>query len=162
MVNQIHAKILQRIEAVRNAIGDDIDLMVDANGKWDISIAKQYGHRLNDFNIKWFEEPLWHDDVASHKQLAAYMDTPIALGELLYHNDSFKEFVLAGAVDYLQPDATRCGGLAVWEIADLGMAFNLPVTPHHGDMMQAIIASGNGTSRLFFTGIYSLDTGLLC
>ncbi|CAK7009574.1 MULTISPECIES: mandelate racemase/muconate lactonizing enzyme family protein [Providencia] len=129
---------LQRIEAVRHAIGDDIDLMVDANGKWDISIAKQYGHRLNDFNIKWFEEPLWHDDVASHKQLAAYMDTPIALGELLYHNDSFKEFVLAGAVDYLQPDATRCGGLtAVWEIADLGMAFNLPVTPHHGDMMQA-------------------------
>ncbi|MEC5344066.1 mandelate racemase/muconate lactonizing enzyme family protein [Brenneria populi] len=129
---------LKRIEAVRAAVGDDVNLMVDANGKWDISTAKQYGARLADFDITWFEEPMWHDDVASHRQLAEHIDTPIALGELLYHQDAFKEFVLAGAVDYLQPDATRCGGLtAVWEIADLGMAFNLPVTPHHGDMMQA-------------------------
>lgn len=129
---------LKRIEAVRKAIGDDVNLMVDANAKWDISTAKQYGSRLADFDITWFEEPMWHDDVASHRTLAEHIHTPIALGELLYQFDSFKEFVLAGAVDYLQPDATRCGGLtAVWEIADLGQAFNLPVTPHHGDMMQA-------------------------
>lgn len=129
---------IRRIEAVRNAIGDGAQLMVDANAKWDISTAKQYGPRLADYDITWFEEPMWHDDVSSHKELAKHMTTPIALGELLYQFDSFKEFVLAGAVDYLQPDATRCGGLtAVWEIADLGMAFNLPVTPHHGDMMQA-------------------------
>ncbi len=127
-----------RIEAVRKAIGNDAKLMVDANAKWDIATAKQYGPRLAEFDITWFEEPLWHDDVASHKQLSQCMTTPIALGELLYHFDAFKEFVLAGAVDFLQPDATRCGGLtAVWEIADLGAAFNLPVTPHHGDMMQA-------------------------
>lgn len=127
-----------RIEAVRNAIGNDAQLMVDANAKWDISTAKQYGTRLADFDITWFEEPMWHEDVLSHKILAEHISTPIALGELLYQFDTYKEFVVAGAVDYLQPDATRCGGItAVWEIADLGMAFNLPVTPHHGDMMQA-------------------------
>ncbi|MTJ80336.1 MAG: mandelate racemase/muconate lactonizing enzyme family protein [Telmatospirillum sp.] len=128
----------RRIEAVRKAIGPEPRLMVDANGKWTINIARQYGPRLADYDVTWFEEPLWHEDVAGHRQLAGMMNTPIALGELLYNLDSFKEFVLAGAVDYLQPDATRCGGLtAVWEIADLGHAFHLPVTPHHGDMMQA-------------------------
>lgn len=129
---------LQRIGAVRAAIGDHVDLMVDVNGKWDIAIAKQYVRYLADFNIKWLEEPLWHDDVTNHQRLAQHSNTPIALGELLYHIDAFRSFVLAGAVDYLQPDATRCGGLtAAWEIADLAKAFNLPVTPHHGDMMQA-------------------------
>jgi L-alanine-DL-glutamate epimerase-like enolase superfamily enzyme len=123
---------LVRIEAVRRAIGDNSRLMIDANGKWDIAIAKQYGPLLADYNITWFEEPL------CHAALASMMDTPIALGELLYTTDAFKAFVAAGAVHYLQPDATRCGGLtAVLEIADLGLVHNLPVTPHHGDMMQA-------------------------
>lgn len=129
---------LERIEAVRKAIGDGPQLMVDANAKWDIATARQYAPHLADYDITWFEEPLWHDDVAGHKELAGLMTTPIALGELLYEFDSFKEFAAAGAVHYLQPDATRCGGLtAVWRIADLGQAFHLPVTPHHGDMMQA-------------------------
>lgn len=129
---------IHRIEAVRKAIGDDKRLMVDANGKWDIATAKQFAPLLADYDITWFEEPLWHEDVAAHKLLAQRINTPIALGELLYTFDQFREFVQAGAVDYLQPDATRCGGLtAVWQIADLGLAFNLPVTPHHGDMMQA-------------------------
>jgi L-alanine-DL-glutamate epimerase-like enolase superfamily enzyme len=129
---------LKRIEAVRRAIGDQPRLMVDANGKWDIAIAKQYGPRLADFNLTWFEEPLWHDDVSTHAALARILHTPVALGELLYTIDSFKEFISAGAVDYLQPDATRCGGLtSVLEIADLGAAHHLPVAPHHGDMMQA-------------------------
>ncbi len=129
---------LHRIAAVRKAIGDAPRLMVDANAKWDIATAKQYAPRLAEFDITWFEEPMWHDDVGSHAALARAITTPIALGELLYTADSFRAFVEAGAVDYLQPDATRCGGLtAVWEIADLGHAFHLPVTPHHGDMMQA-------------------------
>lgn len=128
----------RRIEAVRKAIGDNVNLMVDANGKWNLPTAKQYAPRLAEYDITWFEEPLWHDDVSAHQKLSGIMTTPIALGELLYHLDSFREFVNAGAVDYLQPDATRCGGLtAVWDVADLGMAHNLPVAPHHGDMMQA-------------------------
>jgi L-alanine-DL-glutamate epimerase-like enolase superfamily enzyme len=129
---------IARIEAVRRAIGDGARLMVDANGKWDMATAKQYGPLLADYNITWFEEPLWHDDVAGHASLARQINTPIALGELLYTLDAFRDFVAAGAVDYLQPDATRCGGLtAVWQVADLGLAYNLPVAPHHGDMMQA-------------------------
>lgn len=129
---------LRRVAAVRKAIGDGAKLMVDVNGKWDIATARQYAPRLAEFDITWLEEPMWHDDVDGHRRLAETITTPIALGELLYEIDSFRAFVLAGAVHYLQPDATRCGGLsAVWQIADLGQAFHLPVTPHHGDMMQA-------------------------
>ena len=129
---------LIRIEAVRKAIGAKPRLMVDANAKWDLPTAIQYGSRLAEFDITWFEEPLWHDDVQGHAHLANAINTPLALGELLYNIDSFREFVSAGAVHYLQPDATRCGGITgLWEVADLGLAQNLPVSPHHGDMMQA-------------------------
>jgi L-alanine-DL-glutamate epimerase-like enolase superfamily enzyme len=129
---------LARIEAVRRAIGPQPRLMIDANGKWDIATARQFGPRLADYDITWFEEPLWHDDVEAHAAFARSIQTPIALGELLYTADAFRSFVTADAVHYLQPDATRCGGLtSVLEIADLGLLHNLPVTPHHGDMMQA-------------------------
>mgnify|MGYP001235500073 CR=1 FL=1 len=131
---------LARVEAVRKGIGRDARLMVDANAKWDLLTALEYGPRLAAFDVEWFEEPLWHDDVQGHAQLAAAIDTPVALGELLYTLDQFREFVLADAVHYLQPDASRCGGLTIlWQVADLGHAYNLPVSPHHGDMMQAQI-----------------------
>ncbi|MBI1372375.1 MAG: mandelate racemase/muconate lactonizing enzyme family protein [Phycisphaera sp.] len=128
---------MRRIKAVRAAIGD-ATLMVDANGKWDVKTAIEYGRRFGDHDIAWFEEPLWHDDVVGHRELATAIDTPIALGELLYHVDAFRTFIDQKAVTYLQPDATRCGGLTnVWKVADLGAAAGLPVAPHHGDMMQA-------------------------
>lgn len=131
---------LDRIEAVRNGIGSKPRLMVDANAKWDLPLALEYGPRLSDFDLTWFEEPLWHDDVAAHAQLAESIETPLALGELLYTIDQFREFVLADAVHYLQPDASRCGGITgLWEVANLGESRNLPVSPHHGDMMQAQI-----------------------
>jgi len=131
---------LKRVEKVREAIGPEAKLMVDANAKWNLPAAIQYGSRFKDFDVTWFEEPLWHDDVQGHAELAKKLETPLALGELLYHLDSFREFVSAGAVHYLQPDATRCGGItSLLEVADLGLSFNLPVSPHHGDMMQAQI-----------------------
>ena len=89
---------LKRVEAVRNAIGPDAQLMVDANGKWNLTDGIQYGKHLADFDITWFEEPLWHDDVANHAKLAQKIDTPIALGELLYNVDQFRQFIDAGAV----------------------------------------------------------------
>lgn len=131
---------LKRIEAVRKAIGDDAKLMVDANGKWNLADAIQFGRRFSDFDITWFEEPLWHDDVTNHARLAEKIDTPIALGELLYTVDAFRHFIEASAVHYVQPDVMRIGGITAWlQIADLVAAHRLPLVPHHGDMMQAQI-----------------------
>ncbi len=128
---------VERVEAVRRAIGNGIRLMVDANGRCSLPEALTLGRHFDDLGVAWFEEPLWYDDVEGHKRLAQSMRTPIALGEQLYSVDAFNAFTSAQAVHYLQPDATRLGGITEWwQVADLARAHRLPVAPHIGDMMQ--------------------------
>ena len=134
---------LRRVEAVRKAVGDEVKLMVDANGRWDLPHATRVGERLSDFDIIWFEEPMWHHDVSGHAQLARRITTPIALGELLYTVDDFRHFIEAGAVHFIQVDAVRIGGVTQWwKVADMGYGFRLPVIPHHGDGGQAQLHLG--------------------
>src|SRR6266852_2375571 len=128
---------VERVEAVRQAIGNDIRLMVDANGFYDLATAIEFGRQLEDLEVAWFEEPLWYDDVEGHQRLADSIRVPIALGEQLYSLDAFNAFLNAKAVHYLQPDATRLGGITeCWRVADLALAHRLPVAPHVGDMAQ--------------------------
>ncbi len=100
---------LVRIEAVRKAIGPRIKVMVDVNGKWDLTTACRIGQRFADYDLYWFEEPTWYDDVEGHATLARKIGTPIALGEQLGLLDSFREFIKAGAVHFVQPDVTAPG-----------------------------------------------------
>jgi len=126
-----------RIAAVRAAIDRRVRLMVDANGRWDLPTAIRFGRRLEAFDVFWFEEPMGFDDVSGHAALARAMATPIALGEQQYSLDAFRAFVASRAVHYVQPDATRVGGITGWlQVADLAMAYRLPVVAHAGDMMQ--------------------------
>ncbi|MCC6127306.1 MAG: mandelate racemase/muconate lactonizing enzyme family protein [Pirellulales bacterium] len=128
---------LERIAAVRKAIGPRVQFMVDANGRWDLPTAVRVGRHLADYDIRWFEEPLWFDDVAGHAALARGIATPIALGEQQYSLDAFRQFIAAEAVHYVQPDAVRIGGVTPWwQAADLAYAHRLPVVAHVGDMMQ--------------------------
>lgn len=128
---------LERLAAVRKAIGPQIQLMVDANGCYDLPTAIMAGRHFEDYDVAWFEEPLWYDDIEGHQRLAQAISVPIALGEQLYSLDAFKAFVSAKAVHYVQPDATRLGGISEWwQVADLSRAHRLPVAPHVGDMMQ--------------------------
>ena len=111
--------------------------MVDANGSLDLPAAKLLGRRLGDYGVGWFEEPIRFDDVPGHAALARAIDTPIALGEQLYRLDHFRDFIAAGAVHVVQPDAVRLGGVTEWwQAADLALAYRLPVVPHVGDMGQ--------------------------
>ena len=71
---------LDRIAAVRKAIGPTVKFMVDANGKWDLPTAIHFGRRFKDYDIFWFEEPLWYDDLYGHTSLTLAIETPIALG----------------------------------------------------------------------------------
>lgn len=128
---------LRRIEAVRQAIGPYVKLMVDANGRWDLPTAINIGQHFADYDVYWFEEPLWYDDLQGHITLAHSIHTPIALGEQLYTLDAFRDFVSAGAVHFVQADAVRLAGATEWwRVADLALAYRLPVVPHIGDMMQ--------------------------
>lgn len=128
---------LARVAAVREAVGDAASVMVDANGRCSMPQARWLGRRLADFDVTWFEEPLWYDDVANTARLRTQVATPIALGEQLDTLDAFHAVLAAGAVDYVQPDAVRLAGITEWLwVADLALAHRLPVVSHVGDMMQ--------------------------
>ena len=128
---------LERVEAVRRAIGSQVSLMVDANGRWSLPEALEFGGRVTGLEIEWFEEPIWYDDIPGHAKLARQIKTPIALGEQLYTADHFRDFIREGAVTYVQPDAVRLAGITEWwQVADLAHSYRLPVVAHIGDMMQ--------------------------
>ena len=128
---------LDRVEAVRKALGPQIRIAIDGNGKWDLPTCLRFVKAAASLDIFWFEEPLWYDDVEGHRILAEASPIPIALGEQLYNLDAFRGFVAAGAVHYIQPDVTRLGGVTEYvEVAHLARAFRLPVAPHAGEMSQ--------------------------
>ena len=127
----------ERVKAVREALGDQVDLMIDANQRWDLTTARTWSPRLEEFALAWFEEPLDPDDVHAHAKLARATSIPIALGEHVYSRTAFLDFLEHDAIGYVQADCTRLGGVTEWlAVAELAQAFNVPVVPHHADMMR--------------------------
>ena len=128
---------IERLEAVREAVGPRTDIAIDANGKWDLPTCQRFCARAEPLDIFWFEEPLWYDDIASHAALARSTSIPIALGEQLYTAEAFNAFLQAGAVHFVQPDVTRVAGITEYiQVAHTAHSYRLPVVAHIGDMGQ--------------------------
>jgi L-alanine-DL-glutamate epimerase-like enolase superfamily enzyme len=128
---------LRRLAAVRAAIGPDVTLAIDGNGKWDLPACLRFCRGAEEHDVYWFEEPLWYDDVKGHAQLARATRIPVALGEQLYTQDAFAEFFHQQAIHWVQPDVTRLAGLTeVLRVCDAAQGLRLPVAPHAGDMSQ--------------------------
>ena len=126
-----------RIKAVRKAVGPEISIAVDANGKWDLPTAIRFCKQAEDLDIFWLEEPLWYDDVESHARLSQASSIPIALGEQLYSIDAFTLFFENNAMCFAQPDVTRLAGVSEYlRVADAAYARRMPVAAHVGDMGQ--------------------------
>jgi L-alanine-DL-glutamate epimerase-like enolase superfamily enzyme len=122
---------LERVAAVRRAIGPKIKLMTDVNCAWTLGTAQYWGSRLAEHEVFWLEEPMHPFDVKSHAALARSISVPIALGETVYTKYAFRDFIEAGAVHIVQADATKLSGIDEWlEVAALASAANLPVIPH--------------------------------
>jgi L-alanine-DL-glutamate epimerase-like enolase superfamily enzyme len=131
----------ERVEAVREAIGSGIDLMIDSNQSLTSTEAIRLASLLEPFDIYWFEEPLPADDVCGHRLLASSTSIPIAFGESLYTLSQFREYLAAGIRGIVQPDATRVGGITPWlKIAHLAEAFNTKVAPHVRTELSASLA----------------------
>jgi L-alanine-DL-glutamate epimerase-like enolase superfamily enzyme len=127
----------RRVEAVRKVIGDSVLLMVDANQKWDLMQARHAARLLEDLDLSWLEEPLHPDDIRSHRMLGESTSIPIALGEHVYTTQAFRDYIENDAVDVIQVDVCRVGGITPWlEVAAVANAFNIRVCPHCGDLMQ--------------------------
>jgi L-alanine-DL-glutamate epimerase-like enolase superfamily enzyme len=122
----------ERVTHVREALGEDVWLGVDANQRYDYATALSMGHFFEEeMGVDWFEEPISCEDVDGHARLAARLEVPIALGETLYHREEFRHYLERGAVDVLQPDVTRLGGLTAWlKVAALAELYHRPLAPH--------------------------------
>ncbi|MGH2686316.1 MAG: mandelate racemase/muconate lactonizing enzyme family protein [Actinomycetota bacterium] len=136
---------LRRVAAVRKALGDDIDLAIDVNQRWDTTTAVAWAHRFEEFDIRWLEEPLDPDDVWGHEQLARATSIPIALGEHVYSRTTFRDYIERGIIGYVQADVTRLAGITEWlAVAEIALAHHVPVIPHHADMMRVHQHLGTG------------------
>lgn len=123
---------IRRVREVRKALGDDAWIAVDANQKWDLPTAMRVGRELEQLGVAWFEEPLLCEDIPGHAKLAAALDIPIAMGETLGSRFEFAAYLRANAVDIVQPDIIRVGGITeTVKIVTLADVAQLPVAPHH-------------------------------
>ena len=122
---------IARLAAVREHLGDDVPLMVDANQQWDRPTAMRMGRILEQFNLVWIEEPLDAYDAGGHAQLAAALDTSIATGEMLTSVPEHLALIERHSVDIIQPDAPRIGGITPFlRLAALADQANLQLAPH--------------------------------
>ena len=122
---------LARLRAVRDAVGEGFEIMVDANQCFTLSEALRRAPRYAELGIAWFEEPLPADDLVGHVRLAAASAVPIAVGESLYSISQFAAYIQQGAASIIQVDVARVGGITPWlKVAHMAEAFNLAVAPH--------------------------------
>jgi D-arabinonate dehydratase len=122
-----------RMRAIRKAIGDDVEILLDANGGWlDAPTAIGVMRRLEEFRPFWIEEPVRADNISAMARIAEALDTPVATGELEATRWAFADLLERKAADILQPDATVCGGVGEWlKIAHMAAALDVPIAPHY-------------------------------
>jgi L-alanine-DL-glutamate epimerase-like enolase superfamily enzyme len=137
---------VDRVRAMRERLGPDFPLMVDANMRWSVDEAIRAARALAPFDLVWLEEPTIPDDVAGHVRIAREGGLPVATGENLHTLYEFAQMIRAGGVSYPEPDVTNCGGVTVFmKVAHLAEAFNLPVTSHgaHDVTVHLLAAAAN-------------------
>jgi L-alanine-DL-glutamate epimerase-like enolase superfamily enzyme len=130
---------IERVRAVRRAIGDDVELYVDANGAYDRVQALRLGRvYAEEFGVSWFEEPVTSDDLDGLHGLRHRLPLDVTGGEYGYHLEYFREMLGAGAVDVLQADIGRCAGITEWlRVAAVADAFKAPYSGHCGPSLHA-------------------------
>jgi L-fuconate dehydratase len=132
------AEDLERIAAVREAVGPEVRLMLDANQKWSVSEAIRAGRALAAFDPFWLEEPTHPDDLLGFQEIAgAIAPVAVAGGEHVPNAVLFKNLIRADAVRFVQADIVRLGGLPEYlAVCLMARKAGLPVVPHVGDMGQ--------------------------
>ncbi len=122
---------IERLKNVREAVGDDVDIMMDANQGMDLPSAMKLAMAARELNIQWFEEPVDHQDFQAYESLKK-TGVALAMGEREFGTMPLKILAAHNALDIWQPDILRIGGVEAWrESAALAKSFHLPVLPHY-------------------------------
>ena len=122
---------VDRLAAVRAAVGDGFEIMTDANQGFTVSEALRRARAFAPFGLAWLEEPLPAEDLGGHVELARAAPMPIAVGESLYSPQHFREYLERDACSIVQVDCARIGGITPWlKVAHLAETFGVAVCPH--------------------------------
>ncbi|MBT9431536.1 hypothetical protein JZM24_04080 [Candidatus Sodalis endolongispinus] len=133
---------VERIRKVREAIGPDIDVLVDANNCWDAATAVQVANRIRDYDIYLFEEPVFADDITGLARFKRGTDIPLGTGEHEYTKFGIRDLVINDAVDIVQVDVARVGGYTeILKAAAITQAWNLKFAPHAMEHMHSHLVS---------------------
>lgn len=152
--------MVARVAAVREAIGPDIGLMVDANQQMSVKQAIRIGRMMEPLNLTWFEEPVICHNHEGEAEIRAALDTPIASGETVYTHRGILTMLQAGSCDVMMPDLQRMGGPTEFlKAGHLCEAFHIPCSAHlFPEMSLALLAGLPGGSYLeympWFEAIY--------
>lgn len=141
------------VETVRDAVGDEIEIAGDAYMGWTVRYAKRMISRLDSYDMAWIEEPVIPDDIGGYAEIRDHVDTPISGGEHEFTRFGHKELLEREAVDILQPDVHRVGGITEMKrIADMASTYSVPVIPHSGTnpTLHVIAASDNCPMAEYF------------
>ena len=137
-------KNLQLLEAVREVIGEDTDLMVDCYMGWNLDYTKRMLPKMAKYNLRWLEEPVHADDMHGYAELNNMNIIPISGGEHEFNLFGFKQLLELNAVSYIQYDNNRVGGFTVAQkINALAEAYQIPVVPHAGQMHNYHLTMSN-------------------
>lgn len=125
------ARDVERVSAVRDILGPDARLMIDANQRWDLDTATAALEKLEEFDLTWIEEPLRADDLLAHRELRERTGVFIALGENVHNQYRFADFLDAGIAEVIQPNIIRVGGITPFrEIVVNAEGHGAVVAPH--------------------------------
>ena len=144
---------VELVRTVREVIGDEIDLMADAYMGWTLDYARRMMPLLEPFHLRWLEEPVIPDDIGGYAALKALGRVPIAGGEHEHTIYGFRELLDANAVDYIQFDTNRVGGITqARKVQALAESYSVPVVPHAGQMhnFHVVMSSLNSPMAEFF------------
>lgn len=123
---------LERLRLVREAVGNEINIMMDANQGMNVASALSLARAARELQITWFEEPINHQDYQGYQLLRTQAGISLAMGEREYSTVPLRELASRNAIDIWQPDILRLGGVEAWrESAALARSFNVPVMPHY-------------------------------
>lgn len=139
---------LKRLHQARAIIGDDTELFADANGGYSRKQAIRIAHDASDVDLRWFEEPVSSDDLDGLREVRDAIDADVTAGEYGFDLTYFRRMVQAQAVDCLQVDASRCGGITEWmRAAAVAASHGLEISGHCGPHLHAHVAAATPNLR---------------
>ena len=135
---------IETVTEVRKAVGDDIDILVDVNGAYSIHHSIEIGKKLEDLGVFHFEEPRPHYDLEGLSKISDALTIPIASGEMIFSPYEYRDLIIRGKVDIIQPDIVKAPGFTGFlQIEKIANAFGIPITCHNTQQTVSTVAHGH-------------------